>query len=69
MKLHQMILAASLAFGGAGLMVGCDDTIEKNESKEVKKDGTVVKEKDNTVQKPDGTVVREQEKKVDKPGN
>ena len=67
MKLHQMILAASLMFGGAGLMVGCDDTIDKNESTEVKRDGTVVKEKDNTVQKPDGTVVREQEKKVDRP--
>ena len=67
MKLHQLILATSLMFGGAGLMVGCDDTIEKNESTEVKKDGTVVKEKDNTVQKPDGTVVREQEKKVDRP--
>jgi hypothetical protein len=69
MKLHQMILAASLAFGGAGLMVGCDDTIESTETKDVKNDGTVVKEKESVKQQPDGTIVKEETKKVDRPNN
>ena len=69
MKLHQVILAATLAFGGAGLMVGCDDTIESTETRDVKSDGTVVKEKESVKQRDDGTIVKEEEKKVDRPND
>ena len=65
MKFASLIVAAAL-IAGVPALSGCDDTIESRESKEVKSDGTVVKEKESVKQEADGTVVKEEKKTVDK---
>jgi hypothetical protein len=65
MKVSQLCVITALSLGAVPLLTGCDETIEKQESTEVKRDGTVVKEKEEVKQQPDGTIIKEEEKKVD----
>lgn len=65
-KFMMASLLSILPLAGLPLVAGCDDTVERKESVDVKKDGTVVHERDETKRKPDGTVVREQERTVDR---
>jgi len=59
-------LALLLTFGGAPLLVGCEDTLEHDKTVEKKSDGTTVtKEKKTTTD--DGTVTTTEKKDVQKP--
>ena len=65
MKISHLCVVTALGLGTLPLLTGCDETIEKQESTEVKRDGTVVKEREEVKQQPDGTVIKEEEKKVE----
>jgi hypothetical protein len=65
MKIRHLMILTALFGAGVPMLTGCDETIEKQESTEVKPDGTTVKEKEEVTRQPDGTIVKEEEKKVD----
>jgi len=64
-KFITLLAATSLiSLGG---LVGCDDTISKDETVKTKSDGTVVHDKKEVKERPDGTVVKEETHTADKP--
>jgi hypothetical protein len=67
MKLHLVMLGAALSVVALSALTGCDDTLEKRQTTEVKRDGTVVKDREETRRQPDGTIVKEEEHTRDRP--
>lgn len=65
MKFRHLLMITALMGGGLPMLIGCDETIEKKETTEVKDDGTVVKEREEVKRQPDGTIIKEEEKSVD----
>jgi hypothetical protein len=65
-KLLTLLIASSMLSLGA-VIVGCDDTLSKDESVQRKSDGTVVHDKTEVSRQPDGTIVKEETHTKDKP--
>jgi hypothetical protein len=57
---------AAVGIPATGMLAGCDETIEKREKVETKRDGTVVHEQEKTERKPDGTIEKTEKKTVDR---
>jgi hypothetical protein len=67
MRIQSLLVCAALLAGGLPAITGCDDTLEKRETTDVKKDGTVVKEKKEIRETSDGAIIKEEKKSVDVP--
>lgn len=65
---YRMFAIALGMMAGMALLAGCDDEIAREETVEVKDDGTVVREKEVVREQPDGTIIKEESKEVDRPG-
>ena len=65
-SLMTIAVAGTLALG-AGALVGCEDELAREESVDVKDDGTVVREQETVTEQADGTIVKEESKSVDSP--
>jgi hypothetical protein len=57
--LCKFALISSLAVGGVGFAVGCDDTVSKHEETKMNSDGSSKKETETVKQSSDGTVKTE----------
>jgi hypothetical protein len=59
------LIASSMLSLGA--VIGCDETISKDETVKTRDDGTVVHDKKEVTRQPDGTIVKEETHTKDKP--
>ena len=68
--MRYRIFAVALGMmAGVAMIAGCEEEISREEQVEVKKDGTVVREKEVVTEEADGTIKKEQSKEVDRPGD
>jgi hypothetical protein len=65
----SIALISGIGLCGAPLLVGCDDTVEKQKSVDVKSDGTTVTKEKKTTENADGSVTKTEKKDVDHPNN
>ena len=65
MKTGKIALVTTIL--ALSLTMGCDRTISKTESQEVKSDGTVEKKEKSVTQSPDGTIKKEEKKSTERP--
>jgi hypothetical protein len=64
-KLLTLLIASSMLSLGA--VIGCDETLSKDESVKQRSDGTVVHDKTEVKRENDGTIVKEETHTKDKP--